>query len=72
VLGNPSASGNKSLALENEKQPELFTCHGDESLVCCALDAHGQEVIARGTFGESSALTSSSRYALLGATVCTP
>jgi hypothetical protein len=72
VLGKPGPPGDGSLSLENEQEPKLFACHGDESLVCCALKARGQEVIARGTFSARSDDALSAPHTLQGATVCAP
>ena len=42
-------------------------CGGDESLICCSLDAHGQQVVARGVLRRYC-----NTLALEDATVCAP
>jgi len=67
------ALGEKSLdrmvVLENEQAPRQFSCTGDDSMVCCGLDARGQEVIASGLLTRGGAPPS---LRLASATVCAP
>jgi len=73
-LGDLDEPGGKSLALHNARSPDLLTCSGDESLLCCALEAQGQEVVVRGTLRRIPAIDpdSAPSYALEDATVCAP
>jgi hypothetical protein len=44
-----------------------LACSGDESLQCCGVDAHGQEVIATGVLQKGGL-----PFELVHATVCVP
>jgi len=59
----------RMVILENEQAPRQFSCAGDDSMVCCGLDARGQEVIASGRLTRGGAPPS---LRLASATVCAP
>lgn len=48
TVGDPAAGA--SVRLESTSMPGQYLCRGDESLVCCAVEARGQDVLAQGTF----------------------
>ncbi|HEY3354581.1 MAG TPA: hypothetical protein VGQ83_15120 [Polyangia bacterium] len=71
VLGRPGAAGYTYLLLRHATDADRYRCRGDDSLVCCQLDARGQDVIARGTFARDRSSTAN-RPLLLDAELCVP
>ncbi|MFH0902740.1 MAG: hypothetical protein V2A73_19080 [Pseudomonadota bacterium] len=63
-LGAPGA-----ILLVNDGDSVRYSCRGDDSLVCCGIDARGQEVIAVGIL---EAAANPGTYQLGEAAVCAP
>ena len=79
VLGPVDPDYKATFLLRRADKPEAgaqdeLDCSGDESLVCCAHDATGQEVIVSGTLTSLSGATPPDKrtYVIAGATICQP
>jgi hypothetical protein len=65
------AGSDEHVRLESAATPGLYLCRGDESLVCCQVQAGGQTVIAQGTF-QIAPNTTPPVYQLWVSELCAP
>ncbi len=69
-LGQAGERGYTSLQLHDAAGEPLIECKGDESLLCCEVEAKGQEVVVQGTLVHTKSYPSG--YALQDAVLCAP
>lgn len=65
------AGSGQYVRLESASSPGLYVCRGDESMVCCQVEARGQEVLVQGTF-QAAPNTSPPVYQLWVTELCAP
>jgi hypothetical protein len=61
-----------AILLGSAGEPDLFTCKGDDSTVCCAVRASGNEVVARGVLHPAGSREQSHTWSLRDTTLCVP